>query len=170
MSEHPVSAHPKGALYKKILVPMDGSPRSEEALDQAVQLASAFESELHLLLAYSFGTALFLDKSEDGLPVDMRKLKEHQRKHVEKYLQQQQERVQATDANLSIVHAAVPDDPREAICAYAESNQMDLIVMNSRGSSGWVKWLVGSIAEQVLRTAPCPVLVLRDPMKEGSEA
>jgi nucleotide-binding universal stress UspA family protein len=168
MSDHPV----RPALYQKILVPMDGSPKAEEALNQAVQLASAFQSEVHLLLAYSFGSALFLDNSEDGLPVDLRKLKEHQRKHVEKYLEKQKENVRTSEAgaNLSLVHAAVPDDPREAICQYATDHQIDLIVMNSRGSSSWTKWLVGSIAEQVLRTAPCPVLILRDPIVDSPDS
>ena len=125
MSDHPA----RPALYKKILVPMDGSPKAEEALNQAVQLASAFQSEVHLLLAYSFGSALFLDNSEDGLPVDLRKLKEHQRKHVEKYLEKQKEKINASpaSASLSVIQAAIPDDPREAICQYAVENQIDLI-------------------------------------------
>ena len=51
--------------------------------------------------------------------------------------------------------------PAQVICERARSEAVDWIVMSSHGRSGPSRWLIGSVAERVLRTAPCSVLVLR---------
>lgn len=61
--------------------------------------------------------------------------------------------------------SAIAADPKEAIVNYAYTHEVDLIVLNSRGESGWTQWLIGSIAEQILRTSPCPVLVVHDTLE-----
>jgi nucleotide-binding universal stress UspA family protein len=75
-----------------------------------------------------------------------------------------------TDDDRSALHA-VPvvrksDDPADEIVKYAKSGGIDLIVMGTHGRPGLAHLLMGSVAEKVVRTAPCPVLTLRHPERE----
>lgn len=58
------------------------------------------------------------------------------------------------------------DAPAEEIVKYAQSEGIDLIVMGTHGRPGMAHFLVGSVAEKVVRTAPCPVLTLRHPERD----
>ena len=145
-------------MYRKILLPLDASENSETAIPVACEMVRGFQAELHLLVAYDISTSLFIGK-EDKLPVDLKKLKEHQRKQVEAYLSVKAEELKAQ--GIPVQWVAIAEDARESICKYAAHQEIDLIIMNSRGRSGWMRWLTGSIAEEVLRHAPCPVLILR---------
>jgi nucleotide-binding universal stress UspA family protein len=58
------------------------------------------------------------------------------------------------------------DDPADEIVKYAKSEGIDLIVMGTHGRPGLAHLLMGSVAEKVVRTAPCPVLTLRHPERE----
>jgi nucleotide-binding universal stress UspA family protein len=58
------------------------------------------------------------------------------------------------------------DSPAEEIVKYAQAEQVDLIVLGTHGRPGFTHLLMGSVAEKVVRTAPCPVLTLRHPERE----
>jgi nucleotide-binding universal stress UspA family protein len=58
------------------------------------------------------------------------------------------------------------DDPAEEIVNYAATNGIDLIVLGTHGRGGMAHLLLGSVAEKVVRTAPCPVLTVRHPERE----
>lgn len=143
------------AFYQKILVPLDGSKKAEEALGVARELAQPLGAELHLLVAITLGQVLFADR-EDRLPTDFEKLGTQQLRQARAYLGEMQERY--PEVEIQVVQA----DPRQAIVEYANANHIDLIVMTSTGKSNWERWLSGSIADSILRNAPCPVLVVRD--------
>jgi nucleotide-binding universal stress UspA family protein len=72
------------------------------------------------------------------------------------------------DRRLLHAHAVVEisDDPAEAIVEYARSAAIDLIVTGTHGRTGVERVLIGSVAERVVRTAPCPVLTVRHPERE----
>ena len=147
-------------LYRKILLPLDGTPRSEVALPVACEFALRFGAELHLLVAYDISSALLVGQ-EESLPADLTKLKEHQRRRVESYLQHKAEEIRAR--GIAVHTVAKGEDAREAICQYAALQEIDVVIMHSGGRSGWMRFLTGSVAEEVLRHAPCPVLILRQP-------
>jgi len=148
-------------MYKKILVPLDGSSKSELSLPVAQQLAEPMGSELCLLVAVDLGKVLFVDR-HSKLPTDFEKLGNQQLKEAQKYLHEVQERLAGSNLKVSIhVEQA---DPRDAIVTYAGEAEVDLIVMASAGKSNWMRWISGSIADQVLRSSPCPVLVVRPPV------
>jgi nucleotide-binding universal stress UspA family protein len=73
-----------------------------------------------------------------------------------------------TDEDRAVLHAHVvvetSDAPADAIAAYAASANIDLIVMGTHGRSAQL--LVGSVAERLVRTAPCPMLTVRHPEHE----
>src|SRR6185436_8180065 len=60
----------------------------------------------------------------------------------------------------------VADRPADAITGYAKREHIDLIVMGTHGRTGVTHMLMGSVAEHVVRTAPCPVLTIRHPERE----
>ncbi|MBX3171347.1 MAG: universal stress protein [Candidatus Eremiobacteraeota bacterium] len=148
-------------MYKKILVPLDGSAKSEQALPVAQQLAEPMGSEVCLLVAIDLGKVLFVDRSSK-LPTDFEKLGQQQLKEAQKYLDEVQERLK--NSNLKVSTHVEQADPRDAIVGYASGAEVDLVVMASAGKSNWMRWISGSIADQVLRSSPCPVLVVRPPV------
>ena len=154
-------------MYRKILVPLDGSPKSEQSLPVAQQLAEPMGSEVCLLVAVDLGKVLFVNRT-DKLPTDFERLGEQQLAEAQKYLEEIQQRLQGSGIKVSIhVEQA---DPRDAIINFAKEEKVDLVVMNSAGKSNWMRWISGSIADQVLRSAPCPVLVVRPPFPSEEEA
>jgi len=148
-------------MYRKILVPLDGSAKSELSLSVAQQLAEPMGSEVCLLVAVDLGKLLFVDRNS-SLPTDFAKLGDQQLREAQKYLLEVQERL--ANANLKISSHVEQSDPRDAIVNYATEQGVDLIIMASAGKSNWMRWISGSIADQVLRSSPCPVLVVRPPV------
>jgi nucleotide-binding universal stress UspA family protein len=62
--------------------------------------------------------------------------------------------------------ALTDQSPASAIVDYAAENAIDVIVMGTHGRGRVGRWLLGSVADRVVRTAPCPVLVVRHPERE----
>ena len=71
---------------------------------------------------------------------------------------------------LEYAHRLLEVDPATEIVQVAESEQVDMIVMGTTGRTGISRLLLGSTAEQVLRHAPCPVLMVKQPVKEPAQA
>lgn len=147
-------------MYRKILVPLDGSPKSEQSLPVAQQLAEPMGSSLHLLVAVDLGKVLFVNRN-DKLPTDFERLGNQQAAEAEKYLAEWKARLESQ--TFEVTTHVEQADPRDAILNFAKSEGIDLVVMTSAGKSNWMRWISGSIADQVLRSAPCPVLVVRPP-------
>ena len=69
---------------------------------------------------------------------------------------------------ISVKVVVIRDTPHEAIIQFAETNEVDLIVICSRGQSGPSRWLMGSVADRVVRGATVPVLLVRAPEQSHS--
>jgi nucleotide-binding universal stress UspA family protein len=144
-------------LPKNILVPVDFSECSEHALDYAVALAAKLDAKVHLLNAIgipAFGvpelgvalTASVIDDLVKGNQSALDKLADPRRKL----------------ASIGEVMLRT-GDARDVILKAAEEVHADLIVMGTHGRRGVSRALLGSVAENVVRTAPCPVLAIRGP-------
>lgn len=128
--------------FERILCPLDLSPDSDEALRYAIALAQAFGAQL--LVCHCIGsTASARDREEVGRQLDA---------SVRRYL-----RLPVRTA-LSCQAILVEGDPAMAITREAARRHVDLIVMRSRRRP-YAAALLGSTAESICRTAPCPVLV-----------
>jgi nucleotide-binding universal stress UspA family protein len=137
-------------LPKHILVPIDFSPAAEQALDYACELAGKLGAVVHMVTALGPAGELPLsEKMVEELAI------EH-RKGLDELAGRRRDRVAF---GASIVEAA---DPRDLILAAAQRVDADLIVMGTHGRRGMSRLLLGSVAEDVLRRAPCPVLVVRE--------
>ena len=143
----------------RILVPTDFSEPSDAALEYATTLAADLGASLHLLHVfedpYLTGGA-FAAEMYAPVPPDLReRLFEEAKAHL-------RERVEAHgDGHVPPTAEVYTGPTAKAIADYAASEHIDLIVIGTHGRGGMAHLLLGSVAERVVRTAPCPVLTVR---------
>lgn len=141
-------------VMKNVLVAVNFDEASNVALRYARSLAKNFGARLHVLHVME---NLFLRPMAN----DPRAIEAGMTRRLLETL---------SDADRTELNA-VPvirksDAPAEEIVKYANAEQIDLIVMGTHGRPGMAHLLMGSVAEKVVRTAPCPVLTLRHPERE----
>lgn len=146
-------------MFKKILVPLDGSELAERALPVALHLARQMQSELTLLSVAQQEPVAVAESMGYGLWVPNETLPEI-RNRLEDYLTQTTEKYKT--ANVVMRQQLEVGDEAGEIIDTAVSQQFDLIIMSTHGRSGISRWLMGSVTEKVLHHAPCPLLILRD--------
>jgi nucleotide-binding universal stress UspA family protein len=134
-------------MFTRILVPTDFSKPSDAALAHARRLATNTGATLHLLHVVD---NMFL-RAVLGDPHD----------YEAAALRQLQERALA-DGKSSVLAVERSDEPADEITSYARTHGIDLIVMGTHGRGRMAHLLLGSVAEKVAQTAPCPVLTMRD--------
>jgi nucleotide-binding universal stress UspA family protein len=135
---------------KTVLVPVDFSADSMEALDVGLELVDAAE---HLHVVHVIVDITPLEAGEVWGVIDPQARVEQ----VERYLQEK-----LADPKYQGVRTAVLlGEPAHGIANYAQEKNADLIVIPSHGRTGLTRLLIGSVAERVVRLAHCPVLVLR---------
>ncbi|HEY5618095.1 MAG TPA: universal stress protein [Vicinamibacterales bacterium] len=136
-------------MFARILVATDFSKPADGAWAQARELAGAFHATVHLLHVLP---NLFLRPVVND-PHDLETAT----------LKQLRDRLTDADQRRFRSVAAVErsDDPADVIVSYARTHDIDLIVMGTHGRVGVAHVLMGSVAETVMRTAPCPVLTVR---------
>jgi len=141
-------------MYERILLPLDGSSLSEQALPHAVAQADQFEAELVLLKVLKP-----IAKNINLPPGALRRAEEASRELARDYL----ERISANIQGMGISVRAITVDgqPHEEITQFAEAEQIDLIVICTRGETGLSRWLMGSVADRVARGVSIPVLLVR---------
>ncbi len=156
------SAFKRGFKIDKILVPLDFSPASMQALDYAIALAKQFGAAIHLLHVYPPdeaasvpGAAHLLLQSAEAIERLNEELTGIHRKRVEPFCPE----------NCHIRSGR----PFQQISGLAREINADLIALSTRGHSGLKHLFLGSTAERVVRSAPCPVLVVRK-RKQKSKA
>ena len=144
--------------FSRIVVPLDGSERAEEALPMARNLANLMHIPVHLVTVMHVSGIMALDLAvaafnADRLENDIIELSIEAERHIAHACDELEAAgiVPTTDVlhgepGLSIVNATQPGD---------------LIVMTTHGRSGPARWMLGSVAETVLRHSPVPVLLLR---------
>jgi nucleotide-binding universal stress UspA family protein len=142
---------------ERILVATDFSESAEKAVEAATELARKFEAELVLLHAYKIDIPLASPMTAGGyaLPADFfERLGTEARQRVEAAAQE------ITSKGVSTTGIAVEESAAAAIVETAESRDVDLIVMGTRGLTGLKHVALGSVADRVVRLAPCPVLTV----------
>jgi nucleotide-binding universal stress UspA family protein len=147
------------AHIRRLVVPLDGSPLSEEALPVAIALATSLHTPIHLVQAIN-PSALVLPSAGSGAGVFPAEL----------YTEIEQELTTEASNNiaraaadlgargLAFTSAVVDGPPVLAIEDSVEGG--DVIVMTSHGRSGLKRWLLGSTAEKLIRSGPAPVLLV----------
>lgn len=147
---------------KKICVPSDFSRQAEHALRYAVTLAEQFRSQLHLLHVVQDIVPTVPEPGLAILPTDeiMRNLEKGAQEGLQNLLSQE------WCDKLEVVRAVRHGVPFHEICRYAKQQSIDLLVLGTHGRTGLAHFLLGSVAERVVRSSPCPVLTVRHPEHE----
>ena len=141
-------------MYDDVLVPTDGSPAADAAVEHAVRLADRFDSTINALYvvdatAYSAlesGTDLVSDALEGEGEDAVARIAEA-----------------ADDEGLPVIEAVVSGTAYRSILEYADEEGIDMIVMGTHGRQGIDRYLLGSVTERVVRSADQPVLTVRQP-------
>jgi nucleotide-binding universal stress UspA family protein len=146
-------------MYRRILVPVDGSATSKLGLRHAVGLA---KDQRALVRVLNVLDDLPMVPMDDGYPVDMTRVIESMRKVGKKALDEGA--AMAEKAGVDAVTAIVESHGRrvsDVILDDAKTFRADLIVMGTHGRRGFNRLILGSDAERVLHEAPVPVLLIR---------
>ena len=143
-------------MFKKILVPVDGSELAEQALEPALTLAAANRTpdkpgQILLLRVPLFDSIMLAAHAEYGVIAPIEPSLEQARNDAQNYLQTLAERFERPHVTLTPL--LIEGDVAGTIVDTAVSRNVDLIVMSTHGYSGVTRWLIGSIAEKVLRSA-----------------
>jgi universal stress protein A len=146
-------------MFTRILVPTDFSEPSDAALQYARMVASKFGASLHLLHVFEPSPYLAGAVSAEVYVADASAIRAELMEHAKNQLA---ERVTAGDRERYGARTEiVTGQSASSIVKYATERHMDLIVMGTHGRSGISHLLLGSVAEHVVRAAPCPVLTVR---------
>ncbi|AMD16977.1 universal stress protein UspA [Methanobrevibacter sp. YE315] len=139
-------------MYKKILVPTDGSEFAKKAQKHALFLAKVSGAEI---IAVSVTENNFVN----GLPLDdeVYQLNQILKERSEENLKEFDKLI---EDDLKITHVVREGSPAKAILEVAKEEDIDLIVMGSSGKSGFDRFIMGSVADKVVNSAKCAVLVV----------
>jgi nucleotide-binding universal stress UspA family protein len=141
--------------WKRILVPTDFSETSTSAVKQGVELARAFNAGLVLIYVGDKASSDVATEFPLGLDAS---LVDATRERLLKILTP----LEQTQVQPELV--IVGGSPAHEILRAAADREVDLIVMGTHGRGGVSHMLLGSVAEKVIRSAPCPVLIMRAPV------
>ena len=148
----------KWAGYHRILWPTDFSPLAKAALPHAVGLAAEADAELVLLHVLPSLAAYATPEVSGALSVSLQR---KTRVAAQRELRRLETQVKAPNIRMhTVLTEGVPFDQ---ILRAARRLRCDLIVLATHGRTGLVHTIMGSVAENVLRRAPCPVLTVRPP-------
>jgi nucleotide-binding universal stress UspA family protein len=150
-------------VLKKVMVATDFGAASESALRYAQALARGFGAELHVLHVVED----LLTRAMDGYGYAA--ISPEVQLDVERAGRIQTEALLSDDDRRELhakVSTVTSNSPATEIVAYARANAIDLIVMGTHGRRAIAHLVMGSVAERVVRTAPCPVLTVRNPEHE----
>ena len=141
---------------KRILIPIDFSETSTAAVGYGVDLAERYGAAVHLLHV--------IEKSavppEPEFPLGIFEGQTVARERLVDVLNAAQRKAFRSEVAVNI------GSPSLEIIRYAKEHDIDVIVMGTHGRSGVSHMLMGSVAEKVVRKAPCPVLTVRHPERE----
>jgi nucleotide-binding universal stress UspA family protein len=139
------------ARLEKVLLATDGSPASEPASEQAIDLATQVEARLLVVSVFGGPSSRPSGAAVETVPDSRASLTSKAQAIVA--------RAKASGVNASFL--VWEGEPGEAIVAAADAETADIIVVGSHGRSGVSRFLIGSVSDYVVRHAHCPVMVVR---------
>ena len=142
-------------MFDTIVVATDGSDSVQRAVSVAVDVAARFDAEVHAVYVVDAGE---VESSPDRVREDLRDaLDDEGRDALDRVADAAHDR----DRDLDVTIEVREGRPASEIDAYARSVDADLVAMGTRGRHGENRFLIGSVAERVVRTCPVPVLTVR---------
>lgn len=145
----------EGSHFKRVLIATDGSENAEKAASYGMYLAKAACAEVHVLYVISTQHAVTtrtVKSWSEGLEEYLKDKGRIAIGNVEKM---------GEEAGVKVKSVFLKGIPADKILEYAQENNIDLIVVGTHGLTGIKKFLIGSIAEKVVRHSRVPVMVIR---------
>jgi nucleotide-binding universal stress UspA family protein len=147
-------------MYRRIMVPLDGSKLAECVLPHAQEIAKLSKASIELVqviepveLPTRGGLALSVD--------DIRQIESHSKKDADKYLRELVGRLK--NAGIRARSKVLIGKAADSLIDYTHESNFDLIIMATHGRSGISRWIWGSVAERILHSSSIPVLIIRPP-------
>ncbi|WP_135823799.1 universal stress protein [Halorussus ruber] len=138
-------------MYEQLLFPTDGSDGASLALDHVLDIATSHDATVHVLNV--------ADTTQDSLTQIQGEIIDVLEQEGEEIVQDAATRVQ--DRGVDVVTEVLQGEPYRTILNYADSHDIDLVVMPTHGRRGLERFLLGSTTERVVRRAETPVLTIR---------
>ena len=157
-------------MYKRILVPLDGSELAEcvlphvEAIARGCGVQDAVFLRVVEPLHWVVGPSYVPNGVDDGLSFsteDIKRMNSENRTTAENYLSQLASRTKYD--GVTVQSEVITGKAAESITEYTTNNSIDLITIATHGRSGVSRWVYGSVADRILRSASVPVLMVRAP-------
>jgi nucleotide-binding universal stress UspA family protein len=147
-------------MYRKVLVPLDGSKLAECAMDQVkIMVKEGFAEEVTLLNVVKIDDP-YPELSRYGKNFDINAMRKALFASARKYLADVEARLGAEGVRVK-TEVVEADGPAPAITDYAQKNGMEMIVIATHGYTGMKKLMLGSVALSVLHDSHVPVLLIR---------
>ncbi|RLM76068.1 universal stress protein [Halorubrum sp. Atlit-26R] len=144
-------------MYSEILVPTDGGPASDAAIEHAIDLADQYGARLHALYVVDGAAYSSLEAGAEIVVEALESEGEEATKRVADA---------AADVGVECVSSVVSGTAYRSIHDYVDEHGIDVVVMGTHGRKGLDRYLLGSVTERVVRTSDVPVLTVRQPTDE----
>ena len=153
-------------MYKTILVAIDGSEPSNNALNHAIEIASKFKAKLVMLaVVQRVMIPMFPDEGFGGIPLsaakDMAQFQDKMRLVYQNVLDESEEKIKVEHPSLKVEAILKEGRPSRTITEYAENEGVDLIMMGSKGIGGYTGWILGSTSRKVVDSCTKPILIVK---------
>ncbi|MEE8570170.1 MAG: universal stress protein [Candidatus Bathyarchaeia archaeon] len=150
-------------MISKILVALDGSEHATRALSYAIDLADKYSASITLLSVAHH--TIYIPATDDSMdfvtPQVIQECMEAEKMQKEKMLLQALEKIKKGKPNLHVTTKLKEGRPADKIIETAKEENVDIIVMGSRGLGGIKQLFLGSVSDRVADEAPCPVLIVK---------
>ena len=153
-------------MYNKILVAIDGSEPSNNALNHAVSIATNYNAKLIMLaVVQRVMIPIFPDEGFGGVPLsaakDMAQYQEKMRNIYQSVLDDAEAKIKKDHPQLEVEAILKEGRPSGTIIEMAEKDDVDLIIMGSRGIGGYTGWILGSTTRRVVDSCTKPILIVK---------
>ena len=146
--------------YRHVLAPTDGSECASDALELGVDVASTTGAALHLLTVVDV-VSVGVDVRSDIKTAMLEAA-------ADEILDEASSVAETRGVEPAAETVAYEPSVQEAIRSYIEDQDIDLVVVGTHGRTGFDRYVLGSVTEHLIRTAPVPVLTVRESASEGS--
>ena len=155
-------------MYKKIMVPLDGSELAECVLSHVESFITGCQVSTTVFVRViepaqtAFrGSALTGELDFEKIQENAKKIEEERKSSAEKYLEEVVNRLKQNGVKFQT--EVLVGKAADSLIDYSEANDIDLILMATHGRSGVGRWIRGSMADRILRASRAPVLMVRAP-------
>jgi nucleotide-binding universal stress UspA family protein len=152
-------------MYKKIMVPLDGSELAECVLPHVEAFIEGCHANHFVFVRVVEPAATFYSGDYPISPEVMKERETAEEKIARDYLDQVVRRLE--HENIELLSEVLVGNVADSLADYSEINEFDLILIATHGRTGVSRWVRGSIADKVLRSSHIPVLMVRAPGSEG---